>query len=110
MRLWSDCAEAATIVLLQDLSHTAAFGSSSPLGKPLACPKRNFGAVTPEVLSAFVSEQYSPSKMVRACSHRRRPAAAARLHFERTTALRTLKRVHVLTHQHMRTGAGCRGL
>jgi len=53
---------------LQDLSHTAAFGSGAPLGKPLACPKRNFGAVSPEVLGAFVSEQYSPSRMVLAAA------------------------------------------
>jgi len=68
MKMEIDEASANPQQLLQDMSHTAAFGTASPLGKPLACPKRNFGAVTPEVLNAFVSEQYSPSKMVLAAA------------------------------------------
>jgi len=54
--------------LLQDLSHTAAFGATSPLGKPLTCPKRNLDAVTPEVLKDFVAAQYCPSRMVLAAA------------------------------------------
>ena len=52
----------------QDLSHTAAFGSTSPLGKSLMCPPKNLAAITPEVLNAFIAEQYCPSKMVLAAA------------------------------------------
>lgn len=50
--------------VVQELAHPAAFGGSSPLGKPLMCPPRNLSAITPEVLAAFVSEQMTPEKMV----------------------------------------------
>jgi processing peptidase subunit alpha len=54
--------------MLQDLSHTAAFGTSSPLGKPLMCPPKNLGSVTPEMLKAFIDENYCPSNMVLAAA------------------------------------------
>ena len=43
--------------LLTELSNAAAFGSRTPLGKPLPCPARNLPLITPEVLSAFVETQ-----------------------------------------------------
>lgn len=49
--------------LLQELSHAAAYGNRSPLGKSLTSPPRSLGLITPEVLSAFVAEQYCPSRM-----------------------------------------------
>jgi len=51
-------------VKLQELMHPAAYGATSPLGKPLFCPPRNLKAITPEVLHAYVSEQVTPDKMV----------------------------------------------
>jgi len=50
--------------LVQELAHPAAFGASSPLGKPLMCPPRNLGAISPEVLAAYVTEQMTPENMV----------------------------------------------
>jgi len=51
-------------LMVQDFCHTAAFGSRSPLGRPLACPSASLGSITPGDLSAFVSEQYVPNRMV----------------------------------------------
>jgi len=50
--------------LLTELSNAAAFGSRTPLGRPLPCPARNLPLLTAEVLSAFVETQYVPSRMV----------------------------------------------
>jgi len=50
--------------LVQELIHPAAFGKSSPLGKPLMCPPKNLAALSPEVISAYVTQQMTPDKMV----------------------------------------------
>lgn len=54
--------------LVQEMMHPAAFGASSPLGKPLMAKPSAVGAIDSEVLSAFVSEQIVPSKMVLAAA------------------------------------------
>ncbi|KAL1510788.1 hypothetical protein AB1Y20_007074 [Prymnesium parvum] len=51
-------------MLVQEMAHPAAFGGSSPLGKPLMCPPRNLSAITPEVLASYVSERLTPDKLV----------------------------------------------
>ena len=50
--------------LVQELAHPAAFGKSAPLGKPLMCPPKSLASLTPEVISAYVSQQMTPDKMV----------------------------------------------
>ena len=50
--------------LVQELAHTAAYGSASPLGAPLQVPPRMLPHIDANVLEAFVAEQYHPSKMV----------------------------------------------
>mmetsp|Transcript_28279 Transcript_28279/g.84387 ORF Transcript_28279/g.84387 Transcript_28279/m.84387 type:complete len:476 (-) Transcript_28279:214-1641(-) len=50
-------------MLLQELSHTAAYGAQSPLGTPLA-GGRFLPHLSPEVLGKFVAEQYVPCRMV----------------------------------------------
>ena len=50
--------------LVQELMHPAAFGSHSPLGKPLMTPKKSMASLTPAVLSDYISKQFTPDKMV----------------------------------------------
>lgn len=50
--------------LVQELAHPAAYGGASPLGRPLMCPAKSVGQQTPEVLSSYVAEHFTPEKMV----------------------------------------------
>jgi len=54
--------------LVQELMHPAAFGGSSPLGKPLMAKPSGLGAVSNEVLSSFAAAQFVPNKMVLAAA------------------------------------------
>lgn len=48
----------------QELMNTAAFGSTTPLGKALTAKPSAVGAIDADVLAGFVSEQMVPNKMV----------------------------------------------
>jgi len=54
-------------LLLQELSHTAAYGAGSPLGKPLMAA-RTLPHVDVDACAKFVEEQYVPSRMVLAAA------------------------------------------
>ena len=54
-------------LLLQELSHTAAYGAGSPLGKPLMAA-RTLPNVDVDACAKFVEEQYVPSRMVLAAA------------------------------------------
>ena len=54
--------QANPMAYVQELMHPAAYGASSPLGKPLM-PKAA-GGVDADTLGAFIADQFVPSKMV----------------------------------------------
>jgi len=54
--------------VVQELMHPAAFGTSSPLGKPLMAKPFALDAVDADVLSAFTREHFVPDKMVLAAA------------------------------------------
>jgi len=56
------------MALVQELMHPAAFGASSPLGKPLMAKPSGIGAIDSEVLSSFAATQMVPNKMVLAAA------------------------------------------
>ena len=56
--------QANHMALVQELVHGAAYGTSSPLGKPLQAKPSAIGNVDVDTLAAFISEQYVGSKMV----------------------------------------------
>ena len=51
-------------LLLQEYSHAAAFGGRSPLGRSLTGPAWQLDHVSSDVLSQFVTEQYTPERSV----------------------------------------------
>jgi processing peptidase subunit alpha len=60
--------EANQQMLLQELAHPAAFGSLTPLGKPLYAKASTLGAVDAAVLADFVAKEFVGSKMVLAAA------------------------------------------
>jgi processing peptidase subunit alpha len=54
--------------LVQELTHAAAYGRSSPLGMPAMCPPGNLAAISPDVLKKFAAENMTCNRMVLAAA------------------------------------------
>eukprot|EP00935_MAST-01C_sp_MAST-1C-sp1_P002885 g2885.t1 len=50
-------------MLVTEEIHSAAYGSTSPLGRPLFCPAHNFGQISPSSLQDFMDMHFTAPKM-----------------------------------------------
>ena len=55
-------------MLVTEEIHSAAYGSTSPLGQPLFCPAHNFGQISPSSLQDFMDMHFTAPKMVLAAA------------------------------------------
>merc|ERR1719197_1845533 len=54
--------------LMQELTHSAAYGRASPLGMPAMCPPGNLAAISPDVLQKFAADNVTSNRMVLAAA------------------------------------------
>ena len=50
--------------VLSEMMHAAAYGETTPLGRPLYCPRRALGDVSSDVLGSFMAKHYAAPRFV----------------------------------------------